>query len=200
MSAHNYDKLIHKTTGGGESSFKTEDIWLREGSSSGQLVIHAKSANIDQHMLKDVTFYYLYFGTNGRPTFSTRYDAKTAELFKTGHWLLTEVTENEDGQKPQAFTSVSKVTNIDWDTLRTQSQANNKPPFWKFQWPLKRPSKRVLTRRPYLAASQALSPAIFAHRYGHNCGGGISEHVARRRHAQTANHRGRAWVWRLFRR
>ena len=150
MSAHNYDKLIHKTTGGGESSFKTEDIWLREGSSSGQLVIHAKSANIDQHMLKDVTFYYLYFGTNGRPTFSTRYDANTAELFKTGHWLLTDVTENEDGQKPQTFTSVSKVTNIDWDTLRSQSQANNKPPFWQIPMAIKKAKQAGFDTTPLI--------------------------------------------------
>lgn len=149
MSAHNYDKLISRATGG-TNSFKTEDIWLREGSSSGQLVIHAKLANIDKHILKEVTFYYLYFSPTGQPTFSTRYDAKTAELFKTGHWLLTDVIENEDGQKPQIFKSVSKVTNIDWDTLRSQSQANNKPPFWQIPTAIKKAKQAGFDTTPLI--------------------------------------------------
>jgi len=131
ISASKYEALIRKTTGESAANVNQVDIWLREGNNDGQLVIHAKSADIENHLLYDATFYYLYFNASGYPTFSTRYDAKKAELFKSNHWLLTDVIENEDGQKPQTYKSVSKTTNIDWDTLRRQSQTNNNPPFWQ---------------------------------------------------------------------
>ena len=148
MSASKYETLIRKTTGG--TMVNEVDIWLREGNSDGQLVIHAKSADIDNHLLFDATFYYLYFNASGYPAFSTRYDAKRAELFKSNHWLLTDVIENEDGQKPQTYKTVSKVTNIDWETLRRQSQTSNSPPFWQIPSAIKKAEQAGFDTTPLI--------------------------------------------------
>lgn len=135
LSAQKYQSLMRQVSGGAAQSTpaNSNSIWLREGNEEGQLVIHALSADIEAHTLYDVTFYYFEFDKNKRPVFSTRYDAKRAELFKTNYWVLFSVTENEDDGANREFKTVSKTTNISWDTLRTRSQSRKSPPFWKIR-------------------------------------------------------------------
>lgn len=131
ISARKYESVLRGISGENTPTANVQkDIWLREGDEDGHLVIHAQSADVLNHKLFDVTFYYLDFDQNGRPSFSTRYDAKSAELLKENYWVLTSVTENEDGKAARQFSTVSKPTNISWESLRAQTQTNKNPPFW----------------------------------------------------------------------
>ena len=131
-AANKYQDLMQEVTGGQTvDKSNKKSIWLREGNEDGQLVVHARSADIGKHILYEATFYYFDFDTDGRPEFTTRYDAKTAELFKNNYWLLSNVVENQDGQNGRRFETVSKTTNISWETLRTRSQEHKTPPFWQ---------------------------------------------------------------------
>ncbi len=64
-------------------SISSEGLWLRQGSSSGQTVIHAGGANHDGTILYDVSF--IAFAQGGGPI--RRIEAKTARL-ESGYWRL----------------------------------------------------------------------------------------------------------------
>ena len=130
-SADSYSSLSFAVSGGDQRPAEDKDIWLREGDEDGQLVIHARGADLRNHTLLDATFYYIDFAKDGRPLFSTRYDAERAELQPSKYWVLTNVTENEDGKLARKFERVSKTTNIDLETLRSRSQSTRQPAFWK---------------------------------------------------------------------
>jgi len=108
-------------------------IWLREGNDEGYVVIHALSADIDNHTLFDVTFYTYDLTSDGRTIFSTRYDAKRAVLSNKGYWQLTDIVENEDGKEPRRLKTISRLTTITLDTFKNQSQTRRNPPFWKIR-------------------------------------------------------------------
>ncbi len=118
-------------------------IWLREGNDDGYVVIHALSADIDKHVLYDVTLYNYDFVTAKnspvkRAIFTSRYDAKKAVLSKDGFWELSDVIENEDDKAPQRFDTISRTTTITWEILRERSQARKNPPFWRIKGEIKK--------------------------------------------------------------
>lgn len=131
FTSRKYDITIHNITNESAQDSIQSNIWLREAVKNGYVSIYAKSADISAHTLYDVTFFYSNFDTNGLTRFTTRYDAKSAELLKNRYWLLREVTINQDGEPSEYFHVLSKETRINWETLRTHSQNNKNPPFWK---------------------------------------------------------------------
>jgi lipopolysaccharide export system permease protein len=134
VSAKKYDSLIQSKIGAEiKLSSTKKDIWLREGDEDGQLVIHARSANNTNHRLYDVVFYYFDFDETHQPVFTSRYDAKEAELRKENYWVLLDVVENKRGASPQHFKTITETTQISWETLRARTQTNNSPPFWKIR-------------------------------------------------------------------
>jgi len=110
-----------------------KSIWLREGNDDGYVVIHALSADIDKHLLFDATFYIFHTIADDRTVFSTRYDAKRAYLSNDGYWQLSDIIENEDGKEPKKFKTISRVTNISWDSLKERAQGRKNPPFWQIR-------------------------------------------------------------------
>lgn len=139
LSQAKHKDVVNKITSGDAPTKSLEkNIWLREGNADGYLVIHALSANIEKHTLYDVIFYTFEKTPNGTAEFSTRLDADRAELSKNGYWQLSNVTENEDGKAPRHFTTISRTTNISWETLRTQSQTGKSPPFWQINAEIKK--------------------------------------------------------------
>lgn len=69
-------------------SVTREGLWLRQGGDDGQTVIHAKSANQDGTVLRDVTF--MTFAGKDGPT--RRIEADEAELTK-GAWVLNQAKD-----------------------------------------------------------------------------------------------------------
>lgn len=139
LSQAKYKDVVHKTTTDGKPTQTVEkSIWLREGNDDGYVVIHALSANIEEHVLFNVTFYTFDKTPDGNAEFSTRFDAARAELSKNGYWELSTVTENEDGKAPRNFETISRNTTISWETLRARSQTNKSPPFWQVNAEIKK--------------------------------------------------------------
>lgn len=84
-----YELLVSRISGVAATlSVSAEGLWLRQGSSTGQTVIHATRSNLDGTVLSDVTF--LGYDPDGRPTF--RIEARQAELV-TGAWTISEAKE-----------------------------------------------------------------------------------------------------------
>ncbi|HHL42041.1 MAG TPA: LptF/LptG family permease, partial [Hellea balneolensis] len=132
-SGQKYENVMAATSkGAGDIAHEDKDIWLREGTETTQVVIHARSVDLPRHTLKDAVFYYFDLGDDRRPIFSARYDAKTAEL-KPGFWVLSDVIINENGEAPVMQDTLSKSTQISLETLRNRSQAKNTPPFWQIR-------------------------------------------------------------------
>ncbi len=85
-----YEGLADRYRRGDESvlSVTREGLWLRQGGTAGQTVIHARGANPDGTVLRDVTF--MTFTGNSGPT--RRIEAAEAELTK-GAWVLSQVKD-----------------------------------------------------------------------------------------------------------
>ena len=139
LSQSKYKDVVTKITTDGKPTQTIEkSIWLREGNDDGYTVIHALSANIEEHVLFNVTFYTFDKTPDGNAHFSTRYDAARADLSKDGFWTLSAVTENEDGKAPKVFDTITISSSITWETLRTRSQTNPNPPFWQIKSEIKK--------------------------------------------------------------
>lgn len=84
-----YEQLVSEISGVVSTlSVSSEGLWLRQGSNTGQTVIHAVRSNLDGTVLSDVTF--LGYDRDGKPTF--RLQAREAELV-TGAWEITDAKE-----------------------------------------------------------------------------------------------------------
>lgn len=139
LSQAKYKDVVHKITSHGKSTQIVEkSIWLREGKEDGYMVIHALSANIEEHVLFNVTFYTFDRAPDGNAQFSTRFDAARADLSKNGYWKLSTVTENADGKAPKNFDTITINTTINWETLRVRSQTAKNPPFWHINAAIKK--------------------------------------------------------------
>lgn len=82
-----YNDLVNSHRDGGQSvlAIASEGLWLRQGSTLGQTVIHAARASSDLSTLYNTTF--IAFSPRGEPL--RRITARTARL-GTGEWVLND--------------------------------------------------------------------------------------------------------------
>jgi len=96
-----YNDLVNSHMGGGSNvlAISSEGLWLRQGSDTGQTVIHANHASSDVTTLYDTTF--TAFSPDGTPL--RRIAAQTAEL-SNGEWLLrnAKLWTLESGGNPES--------------------------------------------------------------------------------------------------
>ncbi|WP_138933910.1 LPS export ABC transporter permease LptG [Roseovarius arcticus] len=87
-SSKRYHDLVASYRGDGTNvlALASEGLWLRQGSASGQTVIHADAASADVSELFDATF--LSFSPDGEPI--RRISARRASL-GVGEWVLEDV-------------------------------------------------------------------------------------------------------------
>lgn len=111
-------------------SRSTDEIWLREGSSTAQRVIQAKSLDILQKRLDGPVFIEMAIDPDGGTVFERRFDAESARLVTPGYWTLKTVTENVPGEAPRRTDEITLPTTIDIEELREQSGQRVDPPFW----------------------------------------------------------------------
>ncbi|MEM6386353.1 MAG: LPS export ABC transporter permease LptG [Pseudomonadota bacterium] len=84
-----YEAMTGRLSGEASTlSVSAEGLWLRQGASDGQTVIHAERANLDGTTLFGVTF--LGFSSEGEPTF--RIEAREASLVE-GAWAIKDAKE-----------------------------------------------------------------------------------------------------------
>lgn len=129
-------------------AFQPIDIWLREGSQNGQVVIHGTLLEPSSPMLHDVTFYYyetarqtlpsqtalegteITADITGETQFSRRIDARSAVLSPAGYWTLRGVISNtHEGRIDRDF-SRSLPTKLGLQDLHDQSRSQLKTAFW----------------------------------------------------------------------
>ena len=108
----------------------TNEVWLREGSETGQRVIQAKVLDLSEKRLDTTTFYEMELTPDGSTQFSRRFDAKTATLLTPGYWTLFDVVENAPGEETKRTSRITLPTNIAIEDLREQSGQQINPPFW----------------------------------------------------------------------
>ncbi|WP_299850746.1 LPS export ABC transporter permease LptG [uncultured Roseovarius sp.] len=99
-SSKRYHDLINTYIGFGSNvlAITAEGLWLRQGTSDGQTVIHAARASSDVGVLYDATF--VSFSTDGQP--QSRIAARQAKL-GDGEWILTQAKQwyLERGSNPE---------------------------------------------------------------------------------------------------
>jgi len=121
-----YDARTSEVLGAAE----TDEIWLREGSTTAQRVIQAKALDLLAKRLDGPVFIEMAIDTSGAIIFERRYEAESARLITPGYWTLNKVLENAPGEAPLRTDVITLPTNLDIEDLREQSGQRVDPPFW----------------------------------------------------------------------
>ena len=118
-SSKRYNDLVNGYLGGGSNvlAIASEGLWLRQGSPTGQTVIHAIRASSDVSILFNTTF--ISFAPDGTPL--RRIDAETAEL-KEGEWELNnaKLWNFSDVSNPEA--SARRIDRLTVPSALTQDR------------------------------------------------------------------------------
>lgn len=110
-SSKRYNDLVNTYVGFGSNvlAISAEGLWLRQGTSEGQTVIHAARASSDVSVLFDATF--VSFSPEGEPL--SRIAARTATLAE-GEWQLTKAKKWDlgRGRNPESEAVASEEMSI----------------------------------------------------------------------------------------
>ena len=122
-------------------------IWLREVTDSKQMLIRAKSYELETRKLNDVTISLSEIDPSGNFIFRTRFDAKTADLLPAGYWQLYDVKENTDDVMKGVthHNTISIPTEIKLEDITSQAKSDYVAPFWKLPQEIKRTRRAGFT-------------------------------------------------------
>lgn len=107
-----------------------EDIWLRESTATGSLIIYANTADPKATALLDVTFYYYNLAADETPVFLKRIDAAKATL-RPGYWLLTQASEIKKSSLPVRHRNLQIQTDYDINSLLEHLSGTSSISFWQ---------------------------------------------------------------------
>ncbi|MGB0906981.1 MAG: LptF/LptG family permease [Maricaulaceae bacterium] len=145
LSTAHYKSMVDNTAlqYDDKNTKKNQDVWLREGSDNGQIVIHGSLDTKTLNTLKDVTFYYYDFLrydpeydladfeiTRESTKFSRRVDADKAVLHPSSYWQLYNLIENKENQILTYGYTASVPTRITFADLKDHAKRKNRPAFW----------------------------------------------------------------------
>lgn len=107
-----FDRAMQQISAG-QGQARAGDIWLRQGDTDSQTVIHAEAVDTEngQVILDSPTFHIFDLKEDGAVVFERRIAAASAEL-QVGAWQLTDVTEAAPGGEPREYASMSMPTLI----------------------------------------------------------------------------------------
>ena len=177
---------------GQRADLTRENIWLRQGSSEGQIVIHARAVDATGQLFSDVKFLEEGRQYDGRRStenyaFIRRIDAQQARIVD-GFWQLTGIIENTPGNPPVRMDKLAIETDLDPNTLLTRFTSPDTVGFWELPGFIRQTSRAGLdasrftmrlfglTSLPILYAAMALIGAIVCLRLSRL--GGTSQLVA----------------------
>lgn len=111
-----------------------ENIWLRQGSDEGQIVIHAESVDSTGQVFQNVKFLeegLVFEGLRAtdRYEFIRRIDAEEARIVD-GFWQLSDIIENTPDNPPQRMDKLAIETDLDPNTLLTRFTSPDTVGFW----------------------------------------------------------------------
>lgn len=148
-------------------SAERNGVWLRQGSETDQIVIHAESTGTDGIQLNNVDlleFERIYTRNQGTDDFSfrRRISADTATL-KDGFWELINVTEHVPDQAPVMRDALSIPTNLDPAKLLDRFAAPSTVGFWRLPGFIAQTERAGLDASRYRMHYQALlaSPILY---------------------------------------
>jgi lipopolysaccharide export system permease protein len=114
---------------GARLSLSGKDIWLRQASSNGQMVVEADRSAPDGTALFGVRMFL--FDTNGK--IESRLEAPVAKLLK-GEWLLQDarrwIISDNPTPLPEKFPELRVETNLSSDQLLNSFARPETIPFW----------------------------------------------------------------------
>ncbi len=118
-SSKRYHDVVNGHRGGGGSvlTISSDGLWLRQGSATGQTVIHATRASSDVSVLYDTTF--IAFSPSGDPL--RRITARTARL-GAGEWVLSDAKLWELAVGGNAETSATTLPTLRVPSALTQDR------------------------------------------------------------------------------
>lgn len=123
---------------------KAAQVWLREGSETGQIVIRGTLSDPRTSALDNATFYYYDYpdatqldrsvdddSPEIQTQFSKRIDAGRATLLASGYWQLENLIENSEGNGFSRDMFASFPTRLSPSDLQHHKRRNMHPPFWQ---------------------------------------------------------------------
>lgn len=116
---------------GKASSQQDKPIWLREGTEYEQTVIYAPSYNLATRTLVSPEFTISNSDPDGGQVFSHRFDAKSAQLLKTGYWQLNEVLESQPDGSQQMNENVAVPTSLTPKDIQEAQSGFRQLPVWE---------------------------------------------------------------------
>jgi len=114
---------------GAPVSGRQENIWMREATRNGSLIIFAKDANPQNAQLLNVTFYFYHLDETGTPVFEKRIDAKSA-ILRPGFWVLSNASENQPRELSVQHDTMQIPTDLDTNSLLKQISSSQTNSFW----------------------------------------------------------------------
>ncbi len=120
--------------GGQQIERARSNIWLRQGSRTGQIVIHAESVDETGQLFENLTFIEegrIFVGSQStdRYEFIRRIDAERARIID-GFWQLENIVENTPDLTPQRMDRLAIETDLDPNKLLSQFTSPNTVGFW----------------------------------------------------------------------
>jgi len=119
-----------------ERRYRHSVVWLREGSSTQQIVIHGNLYSRDPKTLHDVTFYFYSVEptqenqVTGATRYSHRIDAQKATLAKAGYWQLQGIIKNSEGSEFERAMTTSLPTTLTVQDLSNHNKKSRSTQFW----------------------------------------------------------------------
>ncbi len=116
----------------GKTQSARGEIWLRQGDDRDQIVIHAKTHDIDNETvrLEGVSLFVQNVGPTGALDFSHRIEAAEARLMP-GFWRLTDVREALPGAETVRSEQISIPSSLDRRTAMERFASPGAVAFWR---------------------------------------------------------------------
>ncbi len=142
-----------------------QDIWLRQGDSRNQIVIHAKArdANSGAVRLRGVSLFVYQKNASGFLEFRRRLEAAEATLMP-GFWQLRDVREATAGASSIRSESLSIRSTLDAEAAMERFASPEAIPFWRLPTAIRLTEQAGFSAAGYRLRYQQLlaTPLIFA--------------------------------------
>lgn len=123
------------TAGGQQVERPRSNIWLRQGSNDGQIVIHAETVDETGQIFENVKFLEegrVYVGSRATNSYAfvRRIDAERARIID-GFWQLENIVEHTPNARREEMDRLAIETDLDPNSLLSRFTSPNTVGFWQ---------------------------------------------------------------------
>ncbi len=139
-------------------SLSSQGLWLRQDYNKGTAILHAKSIELPQWQLKDLTVFIM----DAQDNFIKRIDAKTA-ILSNQNWAFTDAVLNSPGNPPENLSNAMLPTKVTIAQLEKRFSSADTISFWDFRSYIHTLEKTGFNARPLKIYFQSLlaQPLLF---------------------------------------